>query len=361
MASTKVITLSNGFKVIQAKESENAIPIRTDVFSDFSLPSLVRPIISKDRMDLLSILCPVAELRSVFEKLKNKGFILRIPEEFRQAIREGTAYLGSSGKHPGGMTPNIHDAATGKTIGQGYIQSVVDPSSMGSIMNNLAVFAMLQSIIVKLDDLQETVTLIKEGQKDDRLGKIIGSFKSYVIALPTFNSIEEQRNASFIVYCSISEGLYQIHFFLDRVCQLMQDSPDNWWKHLLVAIKHPFKNVAEQKEAVYHELLANLYNYYNLIILSDIILLHRGASFSVIKENHKSINAFYHRALGGDLDAKVDFLCAGNSEDYQRIKQLTMDEEGLLQRAILSLDNPTGPLEIKFEEEEIKQYLQYGR
>lgn len=361
MASTKELTLSNGFKVSRGKEQDESVSGRTDVFSDFSLPSLIRPIISNDHIDLLSMLCPVAELRSVLEKLKTKGFILKIPEEFRRAVREGTAYLGNSQKHPGGMTPNVYDHKTGKLVGQGYIHEGVDPSSMGDIMNNLAVFAMLQSIIVKLDDLQEDVAFIKEGQKDDRMGKIIGSFKSYVIALPTFRTIEEQRNASFIVYCSISEGLYQIHFFLDRVCQLMQDCPNNWWEHLLAAVKHPFKNVAEKKEAVYHELLANLYNYYNLIILSDIILLHRGASFSVIKENHKSINAFYNRALGGDLDAKVEFLCAGNTEDYQRIKQLTRDEESMLHRAILSLEEPTGPLEIEFKQEEIQQYLQNGR
>lgn len=362
MASSKALTLSNGMKVVPSKEPDISLSEGTDVFSDFSLPSLIRPVVSKDRVDLLSLLCPVAELRSVLEKLKSKGFILRIPEEFRRAIQDGTAYLGNSGKHPGGLTPNIHDSATGKTIGQGFIQDgVVDPSCMGDILNNIAVFAMLQNIVLKLDDLQQDVTFIKEGQKDDRMGKIIGSFKAYAVALPTFRTIEEKRNASFMVYCSISEGLYQIHFYLDRVCQLMRDCPDTWWKHLVAMIKFPFKNVADKKEAAYYDLLTNLYNYYNLMILSDVILLHRGASFSVIRENHKSIKAFYERALGSEMDSKVAYLMAGDTRDYQKIKQLTYDEEDMLQKTILSLENPTGTLEIGFDADEIQQYLEYGR
>ena len=332
-----------------------------DVFSDFSLPTLVRPIIKSDRFSVLSWLCPALELGSVVEKLKSKNLTFVIPAELKEAIRNGTAYLGSSKTHPGGMTPNIHDMGTGKTVGQGYLRESVDADVSGEILNNAAVFAMLQSIVEKLDALQQDASMVLAGQKDDRLGKVIGSFKSYVVALPTFRSIEEQRNASFVVYCSISEGLYQIHFYLDRLCQNLQDSPENWWKHLMVALQHPFKNVAAEKEAIYSELVASLYNFYNLLILSDIILLHRGASSSIIAENHKSINAFYNRALGSSMDEKVSYLTGGRTDAYTKIKQLTIGEETALKRQLQLLECPSSPLELQFTSNEIQYYIDHGK
>ncbi len=329
MEFTKELTLTSGLivKRVSNKPTTSAV---NDVFSDFSLPSLIRPIVNNNRQSLLSMLCPALELGSIIEKLSAKQLVFVVPPELRKAIREGTAFLGKSAAHPGNMTPNIYDTGSGQLIGQGYVTDGWNLANAGVVLNNVAIFAMLQNVVGKLESIQKDVSLLKEGQQDDRMGKVIGSFKSYSVALPTFRTVEEQRNASFIVYCSISEGLYQIHFFLDRLCRLMEDSPDNWWRHVLGAISNPFKNIAEEKERVYHELVSNLFNFRNLMVLSDVILLHRGASCSVIKENHKSVNAFYSRALNEKVEKKIAYLTNDNYEAYDQIMTLTnKDEENL--------------------------------
>lgn len=361
MVNSKSLVLSNGLAVKKTAETKIVSTNSPNgVFSDFSLPSLIYPVVSHEKRSILAMLCSSLELGSVVQKLKTKNLTLIIPAEFRDAVNNGTAYLGKSSLHPGGMTPNIYDDS-GRIIGQGFVQEGMNVNAFGDVLNNVAVFAMLQTIVGKLDDLQKDVSLIKEGQKDDRLGKIIGSFKSYVVALPTFRTEEEKRNASFLVYCSISEGLYQMHFFLDRLCQNLQDSPENWWKHVLQAIKHPLKNVAAEKEAVYNELVTNLYNFYNLLMLSDVVLLHRGASYSVLEENHKSIKAFYNRALDSVMEEKVHYLTGGNMDAFLNIKNLTTDSESQLKKVFAYLDKPDNPLEISFEQNEIDYYLEYGR
>lgn len=360
MAYTREITLHSGLSVKPASGNVVA-PVNDDVFSDFTLPSLIRPIIRKNNSLLLPLLCTVSELGSIVEKLKTNQLTFVVPVELRSAIRDGVAYLGKSNIHSGSMAPNIYDSGSGKLIGQGYVTEGWNPANVGDALNNVAIYAMLQNVIGKLDSIQKDVSFIKEGQQDDRMGKVIGSFKSYAIALPTFRTTEEQRNASFIVYCSISEGLYQIHFFLDRLCQLMIDSPDNWWRHVLGAISNPFKNIAEEKERVYQELVSNLYNYHNLITLSDVILLHRGASYSVIQENHKSVNAFYSRALNETVEKKIAYLTNDNYEAYSQIKQLTKNEEEKFKEILVSIERCNEPIEITYTSEEIAKYLQYDK
>lgn len=359
MESPNEITLPSGI-IIKKSSVTHTEPVANDIFSDFSLPSLIRPIIDENKQSLLSQLCPMLELSSILNKLQTKDFTLVIPAELRNAVNDGLAYLGKSARHPGGMTPNIYDSETGKLLGQGYVFSEPAPQAMGDVMNNVAIFMMLQDVTEQLDSIQKDISFIKEGLLNSYMGKVIGSFKSYVVALPTFRTIEEQRNASFVVYCSICEGLHQIHFFLDMMCKQLSESPDNWVKHLFQAAKHLTKNVVGEYERLYRELVSHLYNFHNLMILSDLILLHRGASFSVIQESHKSVNAFYSRALNDELDKRIAYLTNDNYEAYKKIKTITTEEEANLKEVLISIEE-CKTLEIPYNAEEIEKFLTNGR
>ena len=66
--------------------------------------------------------------------------------------------------------------------------------------------------LTQLEEIDQKVDIIREGQATDRVGNIIGAFRAYVIAYPTFLNEQEKRNASFEVYKTISQGLHQVHF-----------------------------------------------------------------------------------------------------------------------------------------------------
>lgn len=289
-----------------------------DVFTDFSLPALVNPLVRKKTDGIIKRFFDINALAGVLGKLKGKHLEIQIPAEFQEKLKNGTAHLGKKDME-GCFTTTIYEPGKRGSAGQLYVKETVDPNAMSDALSNLAVYGMLQQISNNLEEIKENQRIMLEGQRTDRLGTIIGSFRAYVISYPLFKTEEEKRSASFNVFKTMSQGITQIHFELDTLSKELKDAPDNAWSHFLKAALTNI-NYAGKKEQAYDCLVYGLYKYYNMLKLSDIILLDMDANAEILADNHRSIEAFCMRVFNEDMDKKVKYLNGGDIKDYLDIQ-----------------------------------------
>ena len=230
-------------KDLQPKENNE------DVYSDFSLPSLIRPIMSDKTESIIKMFFDTIHLASIYEKLNQNEYILKFTEEVEAGLRTGK-YTLDIRKDGSGFTPTAREE-NGLFVGQGVVKKGIDNSALSQVMSNYAMYAMLQKISTQLEEIDQKVDIIREGQATDRVGNIIGAFRAYVIAYPTFLNEQEKRNASFEVYKTISQGLHQVHFELDTIAKYLDKAPTSYadiglqWLNL-------FNYVVDKKERMYH-------------------------------------------------------------------------------------------------------------
>ena len=70
-------------KDLQPKENNE------DVYSDFSLPSLIRPIMSDKTESIIKMFFDTIHLASIYEKLNQNEYILKFTEEVEAGLRTG--------------------------------------------------------------------------------------------------------------------------------------------------------------------------------------------------------------------------------------------------------------------------------
>lgn len=328
-----------------------------DVFSDFSLPSLVRPLIKEKTNDIIKILFDTAHLSSLYKSLNQNEFILRFSKKIEKGLKAGKYQLNMR-KDGRGFTPT---ASTKEGfVGQGFVEKRINSNAVSNALTNYAMYAMLNQISSQLQEVKQEVEIIREGQNTDRLGSIIGAFRAYVIAYPTFLNEQERRNASFEVYKTISQGLHQIHFELDTLAKNLEVCPTSL-KEIGLQWLDLFQNVLDKKEKMYSCLVYGLYKYYNMLKLSDIILLDRGADENVILENHQGIESFCNRVLNEDLDKKAKFLTGGDIKDYLDIKNNIYEYNAKIQNDLIPTYRDTFNLEIKVDSNTIQKLINNER
>lgn len=339
-------------KDLQPKENNEG------VYSDFSLPSLIRPIMSDKTESIIKMFFDTIHLASIYEKLNQNEYILKFTEEVEAGLRTGK-YTLDIRKDGSGFTPTAREE-NGLFVGQGVVKKGIDNSALSQVMSNYAMYAMLQKISTQLEEIDQKVDIIREGQATDRVGNIIGAFRAYVIAYPTFLNEQEKRNASFEVYKTISQGLHQVHFELDTIAKYLDKAPTSYadiglqWLNL-------FNYVVDKKERMYHTLVYGLYKYYNMIKLSDIILLDRGANENVISRNHEAIESFCTRVLNKELDEKAKFLTGGNIKEYLDIQNNIYEYNDHIQKALIPAYNTALNLEIKVDSATINKIMNNGK
>ncbi|MBF1519929.1 MAG: hypothetical protein HXN87_08050 [Prevotella pallens] len=338
-------------KDLQPKENNE------DVYSDFSLPSLIRPIMSDKTESIIKMFFDTIHLGSIYEQLNQNEYILSFTEEGKAGLRTGK-YTLDIRKDGSGLTPT----ARGENgfVEQGVVKKGTDSSALSQAMSNYAMYAMLQKISAQLEEIDQKVDIIREGQATDRIGNIIGAFRAYVIAYPTFLNEQEKRTASFEVYKTISQGLHQVHFELDTIAKYLDDAPTSY-ADIGLQLLNLFNFVADKKERLYHTLVYGLYKYYNMIKLSDIILLDRGANENVISRNHEAIESFCTRVLNKELDKKAKFLTGGNIKDYLDIQYNIYEYNDQIQKVLIPAYNEALNLEIKVDSATIKKIMNNGK
>lgn len=292
---------------------------KKDVLAFYEVPMMLDRIIEKERIDLLKKLnCGTVILDSLNKLANANSFIVEIPDELSEMIKSGQAIFDKSGKNPGSFTPNIRIKGETGIKGQATIVQQTDPQAITQSLSNLAMMAMVQSIVAKLDVIEKKLEDIKTGQKNDRIGEIIGSFKGFVDLYPTFKTPEELNNAANNTYIRMQGALAQLHLQIDEERKKLDNAPTNDWQAFWKGITHPFHNESERLQNCYNDYVYNIQLYNRLILLTDIILYFKGDN-KTFANNHKIMAEYCEQHIDDSFKKKMNYLMYQKTTDITNI------------------------------------------
>lgn len=303
---------------------------KQDILSLYGVPTMLNRIVRKEKKDFLSHLCCDGVLLDSLNHLAHsEDLMVEIPSGLRELLRAGKASFDKSGKIPGAYTPNIR--INGKLQGQAIIEIKTNPMVVTETMSNLAMMAMVQSVLEKLDVIESGVEEIKNGQSNNRIGTIIGAFKGFMDLYPNFLSTEEMRNTANKTYIDMQEGLAQYHLQIEIERKRLEGAPINGWDALAKSIRHPSYNVAERYQKYYEKYVYDLQLYNRLILLSDIILHFKGDKDS-IRNNHKVMMNYCRIYLDESFKKNMDFLTEHNIQGIKSVEDYNSSLENVLEK-----------------------------
>ena len=260
---------------------------------------------------LNNISCGTVFINSLNEVSHAEDFIVEIPSGLRKLLKEGKATFDMSSKSPGSYTPNIRIKGENGIAGQATITKGTNDLAITRSLSNLAMMGMVQSVLAKLDTIDEKLDEIIIGQKNDRIGEVIGHFKGFMDLYPSINSVDELRNAANQAYMEIHSGLTKIHLQIDEYRKKLEKAPKN---HLIAFWKgfcHPMTKTISKYQEAYSNYIYDLQLYNRLILLSDVLLYLKG-DYEAMERNHMAMNKYCHEYMDDSFIKKMMFLTNGH-------------------------------------------------
>lgn len=319
-----------------------------DILSYYGIPGFMDEIVKRNKTDMLNCLaCAAVTVDSINQASHAEGFFVHIPEGLRKLINEGKAHFDKSNKNPGEFSPNIRINGSKTIDGQATIYNDFDSQKLTSSISNLAMMAMMQGVMVKLDDIGEMTQDLLEGQHDDRVSKITGAFKSFSDLYFTFTSDDELKFQANNAYSKMQEGLNALHYELDKKRRKLLHAPKNNFQVTLYALT-PFINWSKKYQKLYNEFLYDLRLYSRLIIMSDIVLGCKGATADVIIRNHKPFNDYCNDKLSQSFQKNISFLMHKEDTGLKGILNFNESLNGGIEQLKCS------PLKIECDNKDVK-------
>ncbi|MDN0070882.1 hypothetical protein QVN97_02510 [Bacteroides caecigallinarum] len=321
-----------------------------DLLVYYGIPEFIDEISKSNRTNIMNSLeCGTIILDALNQISDSQDFVVEIPQELRQMINEGKAHFDDSHKSQGKYTPNIRIKGEKGIKGQACIGKNSNTKKITGSMSSLAMMAMIQSVIAKLDDVCEFVQDILKGQQYDRISKVIGSFKAFVDLYPYFKSEDEMQNFANVVNLDMQQGLSAIHQSLDNKIKKLSQAPKN---NFQVFYREAFRfttttSVSKYRE-IYKEFIYEMRLYSRLIILSDIILGCKGLPPTAISQNHKSFNDYCDNNLTTHFLSSMEFLIDTHETGLREILEFNKS----LALGINQLEK--SPMNIECNRQEIK-------
>lgn len=311
---------------------------KKDVLSFYGVPAMLDQIVKKEKAELLNnVNCGAVVMDSLNKLANSEGFFVEIPSGLREMLKTGKASFDKSSKNPGGFTPNIRIKGETGIKGQATIVQKVDSQAITQSLSNLAMMAMVQSVLEKLNVIKKRVEDINKGQKDDRIGDVIGHFKGFIDLYLTFKSPEELNIAATIAYMNMQSGLAKLHLQIEHERKKIDGAPTNDWKALWDSLTHPFHNEAERYQKCYEDYVYDIQLYNRLILLSDVVLHLKGDN-KAIERNHKIMVDYCNFHIDEIFKKKMDYLMVNKTTGISNIleynKNLGLALEGVLNKDI---------------------------
>lgn len=296
-------------QLIVYNESKIAIKSsKKDILEIYGVPSLLDDIIKKEKSNLVENLAVAGVLMDAINKIGGaKEYVVEIPSALKKLLKNGKATFDKSKKIEGHFTPNIRIKGENGINTQVTLSENTDINSIGDATTNLAMMAMLQSILAKLEAVEESLEDIKKGQMNDRIGEVIGSFRSLVTLYPTFKTNEEKNVSINNHYQSMSIGLAQINLYIDEIRKKIDKFPGNNLKLFWYFLRHPGSSVESDFIKTYNDYLIALQVYHRLLLMSDMILFLKGDR-QAIKNNHIIIDDYCNMHLDNEFSDKMKFI-----------------------------------------------------
>jgi hypothetical protein len=314
----------------------------------YDIPAILDRFVEEEKKDFLnSLYCGTVVADSLNQLAHSESFFVEIPKGLREKLKTGEAVFDTSAKASGSNTPNIRLKGGKEIVGQATITKKTDSLAVTRSLSNLAMMAMVQTILYKIDVLDEKVEDLKRGQINNRVGKIIGSFKSFMDLYPTFNNTEELNYNANSTYRAMQEGLGQIHLHINEVRKKLNKAPTNNWKVFWHGIVYFFGSDIDKYRKLYNEYITSIQLYNRLSLLSDVVLHLKNAD-SAMSSNHKTMYDYCNQQLTDTFKKSMKFLLNREPIEIERIHEYNIRLDKIL-KEVQNMD-----LVIECRQEDVK-------
>lgn len=311
---------------------------KKDILTYYMVPDILDKIVKKEKEELLNNLsCGAVISDALYNLTHSDEFFVEIPSGLKEMLKTGEAVFDKSSKNPGAYAPNIRIKGDRYISGQATIVQKTDLKAVSNCLSNLAMMAMIQSVLEKLDVIEEKVEDVIQGQKNDRIGKIIGRFKGFMDLYDTFKTPKELRDAADRAYEGMQEGLGELHCQIEEERIKLNNAPANHLQTIKLAIKDPFNNKIDYYIKVYEDFVYDIQLYNRLKMLSDVILVLKGSP-EAIKKSHETMVGYCNKNIDDSFKKKMAYLMHNNITGITNIleynKRLDLALDGVLDKAI---------------------------
>ena len=325
---------------------------KKDILALYGVPECLDKITEKEKSNLLNMLdCSAIAADSLNKISHSGGFFVEIPKGLREALRTGKATLDKAGRNIGSYTPNIRIKGESGIKGQITISKGCDIQMITQSVANLALMSMVQSVLEQLDVIEEKVDEINQGQKNDRIGSIIGPFKSFFDLYPTFQSKTELDIEVNATYRNMQTGLGKLHLQIDEERKKLSSAPSNGWKVFYNSLTHPFSSDLSKYKKIYNNFVYDLQLYNRLILLSDIVLYLKG-DLSALHSNHSKMLEYCQLYLDNKFRATMNYIMNKDTNGIDCIDNYNNNLNNLLE------NSPLKDLLIECRIEDVKNLTQ---
>lgn len=340
MNNTLVVNSKTVIASTEAKEK--------DILDYYGIPAILDRFLEKDKKDVLNSLCCGTMVVDALNQIAHADdFIVEIPKGLRKKLETGEAVFDTSSKTPGSNTPNIRLKGGKEIVGQATIAKKTDSLAVSRSLSNLAMMAMVQKILSKIDVLDEKVEDLKRGQMNDRVGSIIGPFKAFMDLYPTLNTTEQIDAIANSIYLEMQKGLSQIHLHINEVREKLNKAPNNNLKVFWHGIIHPFRSDIDKYRKLYNEYIISIQLYNRLSLLSDVILHLKNAG-NAMCSNHKTMYDYCNQQLTDSFKNNMRFLLNREPIELDRIHEYNVKLDKIL-KEVQNMD-----LVIECKQEDVK-------
>lgn len=317
--------------IVKSKTTITKDTSKKDIFSFYDVPTLLDEIIKKEKKNVLNNINPSITFLDSLNELSDNDFEVEIPAELREMLKTGEATLDKSRKNPGSFTCNIRKKGEKGINAQVTIAQKTDSQAITRSLSNLAMMAMTQSVLNKLDVIEEKIEDIGIGQKDDRIGIVIGSFKGFMDLYHTYTTKKELEYAANIAYINMQCGLAQIHKHLDTIRKKLNYAPSNNLEAIWKALK-PY-NASERYQKYYMDYIYDIQLYNRLIILSDVVLYLMG-NIDTIRRNHQTMVNYLNEFFNETFKKKMNYLMNSHTTDISELVNYHANFEDTLKNVL---------------------------
>jgi hypothetical protein len=197
---------------------------------------------NEKRQQSLNLLRQMPSLIDLTNKLvEGKSYRAVISPEILRKMNSGAANLD---KYTGGLYGAlIREDETGQVIAHVKLEEI-SPELLTSL-NQLAVQNTLAGIVQRLEIIDQKITTVLEGQRNDRLALIESGINLYQQAIASINP-QTRHQLLISAIDQLNEGRQQLTLSLINDIEFADKLPRNFWQMVLYS---PFRDVSEEVEA----------------------------------------------------------------------------------------------------------------
>lgn len=334
-------------------ESEKQLILRTNFVREalqndvllYGVSDAIDKLLTSEKRKALSnftiddVLTAGSLVSSFSEILNSSELIVVIPGQLKDLLKSGEAVFDKSKLFAGQFTPNFRIKGGKGISGQITLKRGVSKEVVSNRLTNLLSMALSLQALSKLKRIEQKLDEIKQGQMNDRIGRVVGAFKEYCDSYESFNSEVELRNHAHHVLIEMHQGLEQILLEIKEERKQLDKAPDGIWAQIVNRIKlgHRIDYFSE----IYDNYAIHLNIYSRLVFLYSIVRATIGNHVR-LSENFKTLDTYLSDFHSISFLKRMKYVLNREPEELLKLSELSKN----LNRRLIDLPSQTFALEL---------------